>query len=154
MLDERLRAEKGIYPIWFYAWKYNKQDDLWAALLQSILNQAGKLEGERWPRKMLVKFRVWFSTVSLGAGTWEVASKLLLAALRIIIVVLILYAIYYITFGVGGKAIASFLSSLPILNSIPSGVQIAIVNAILIFLGAAGRRCGKAARPGSRRYSC
>ena len=143
LLDERLRAGKGIYPIWFYAWKYNKQDDLWAALLQSILNQAGKLEGESWPRKMLVKFRVWFSTFRLGAGTWEVASKLLFAVLRIIIVVLILFAIYYITFGVGGKAIASYLSSLPILNSIPSGVQIAIVNALLLFLGAAAVDVGK-----------
>src|SRR5437763_6780227 len=36
MIDHRLR-EKDIFAIWFNAWKYNKEDSLWSALLQTIL---------------------------------------------------------------------------------------------------------------------
>ena len=45
MLAKNLR-EKDIYPIWFNAWKYDQEDNLWAALLQTILDQA-RVSG-RW----------------------------------------------------------------------------------------------------------
>jgi hypothetical protein len=38
MLERALRAE-GIATVWFNAWQYGKEDELWAAFLQSILNR-------------------------------------------------------------------------------------------------------------------
>jgi tetratricopeptide (TPR) repeat protein len=143
LLDERLRVEKHIYPIWFDAWRYDKQDDLWVALLRLILTQAGQQKGEGWWRKRVVKFRVWWRNVSPGAGTWEVASKFLLGGLRLFLFAAILYVIFYITSGIGGKGVAAFLHALPILNTFPLGVQITIANAFLVFLAAAALDVGK-----------
>ncbi|HEV2580731.1 MAG TPA: P-loop NTPase fold protein, partial [Ktedonobacteraceae bacterium] len=143
MLDERLRNEKQIYPIWFYAWRYDKQDDLWAALLQSILNQAGKLKGQNLLRKWWIKFRIWFRYKSLGEGTWEVTRKFMLGGLRIFVILIILFVLFYITFGVGGPSIATFLQMIPFLKTVPSNVLILIVNAFLVFLGAATADVGK-----------
>lgn len=38
MLEDALKAE-GIATVWFNAWQYGKEDELWAAFLQSILNK-------------------------------------------------------------------------------------------------------------------
>lgn len=38
MIDELLRKQ-DIYPVWFNAWKYDQEDNLWSALIQTILDQ-------------------------------------------------------------------------------------------------------------------
>ncbi len=38
MIEGRLKTE-GILTIWFNAWQYSREDELWAAFLQSVLNQ-------------------------------------------------------------------------------------------------------------------
>ena len=38
MVDRELSDEYNISPIWFNAWKYDKEENLWSALLQCILN--------------------------------------------------------------------------------------------------------------------
>lgn len=38
MLEHDLR-EKGLVTVWFNAWQYSKEDQLWAAFLQSLLNR-------------------------------------------------------------------------------------------------------------------
>lgn len=73
MVDEALR-EKGINPIWFNAWKYDQEDNLWSALLQTILDQA-RISG-KWYRRVWVKLRIWWDSIDLRAGGWEVLRKL------------------------------------------------------------------------------
>lgn len=38
MIEKRVKSE-GIPTVWFDAWQYSKEDELWAAFLQSILNR-------------------------------------------------------------------------------------------------------------------
>lgn len=39
-LDKKKRLKnRPIYPIWFNAWKYSKEDNLWSALIQRILDE-------------------------------------------------------------------------------------------------------------------
>ena len=73
MIDEALRKE-GIHPVWFNAWKYDKEDNLWSALLQTILDQA-RVSG-RWYRRVWVKLRIWWDSIDIRAGLWEVSKKL------------------------------------------------------------------------------
>lgn len=40
MLRKDLQKE-GVATVWFEAWRYNQEDALWAAFLQSVLNQVG-----------------------------------------------------------------------------------------------------------------
>jgi predicted KAP-like P-loop ATPase len=83
---ERVAEElhkRNIYPIWFNAWKYEKEDNLWSALIQTILDQA-KVSGN-WRKRAWIKVKIWWDTISLRAGLWDLTRKILPILFRSII---------------------------------------------------------------------
>jgi hypothetical protein len=84
MLDAALKT-RGIRPVWFNAWKYDREDNLWAALIQTILNQA-PVYGP-WHRRLWIKLRIWLESLTFRAGTRILATSLLVLFLRASIVV-------------------------------------------------------------------
>jgi KAP family P-loop domain/NB-ARC domain len=72
MVDESLRRRK-IEPVWFNAWKYSHEEILWTALLQTVLDRT-RISGSAW-RRPAVACRLWFLTLDVRAGTWEVVRK-------------------------------------------------------------------------------
>jgi Cdc6-like AAA superfamily ATPase len=73
MVDKELRARK-IHPIWFNAWKYDQEENLWSALIQTILDQA--VVSGKWHRRVWVKAKLWARTLDLRAGLWGISKKL------------------------------------------------------------------------------
>lgn len=131
LLKERLETCHGIKTIWFDAWKYDKKDNLWAALIQTILNEAGKQGKQGKPfGRAWVKFRIWLFKIDLKAGSWEVTKKLLALLLRIVIILLCIIA------GIKsvdiGKALTRQTSSL---SFIPAGVSSVVIAAIVSAIG-------------------
>ena len=105
MIDESLR-EQDIYPVWFNAWKYEQEDNLWSALIQTILDQA-RVSG-KWYRRVWIKLKIWWDTFDLRSGSWEIAKWLLSVGLRIIIIGLGLLFI----FGWSSSDISNFLNQI------------------------------------------
>lgn len=103
MVDETLRNQ-DIYPIWFNAWKYDQEENLWAALIQTILDQA-RVSG-KWYRRIWVKLKIWRDTIDLRAGSWEIAKGLISAGLRIAVIGICLL----IVFGWSASEISAFLN--------------------------------------------
>lgn len=105
MVDESLQKQ-DIYPIWFNAWKYDQEDNLWAALIQTILDQA-RVSG-KWYRRIWVKLKIWRDTIDLRSGSWEMAKRLISAGLRIGVVGISLL----IVFGWSASEISAFLNQI------------------------------------------
>jgi KAP family P-loop domain len=128
MVAKHLREEKHIYPVWFDAWKYDKEDNLWSALLQSILNQVS--EHGNWYRRVWVKIRIWTYSISLSEGMWEITKKLLSLFFRLLVISISLY----IALGLGGKEFGAFFNNLLSHQSIiPTDVASNVVKAIIAF---------------------
>jgi tetratricopeptide (TPR) repeat protein len=85
MLDKRLR-EKSIAPVWFNAWKYTNEDNIWSALLQTVLTQT-PVAG-RWYKRAWLHFRVGLKEVNFRRGAWELTRKLAPLVIRIGLLVL------------------------------------------------------------------
>lgn len=83
MIENKLKHHQ-IHTIWFDAWKYDREENLWAALLQNILNQVGN-HGP-WYRRILLQLRLWRDEFKLRNGLWEVFRKLLGLAVRLVLV--------------------------------------------------------------------
>jgi energy-coupling factor transporter ATP-binding protein EcfA2 len=103
MIDEVLQTQ-DIYPIWFNAWKYDQEENLWSALIQTILDQA-RVSG-KWYRRIWVKLKIWKDSLDLRSGSWEIAKGLLSIGLRIIVVGLSLL----IVFGWSSSEVTAFLN--------------------------------------------
>lgn len=82
LVEKELR-NKNIKPIWFNAWKYNQEDNLWSALLQRILDQA-PLNYNFWGR-IVVRVRLFFSNWDLKSGGYEAFKKLVSLLARILL---------------------------------------------------------------------
>lgn len=89
-LDNHLKKGKDISPIWFNAWKYNKDENLWSALIQTIINQSGKQGG--YLSKLVIKYRLWRFRTDLGAGARETARVIVNLIVRAIIIFLCVIA--------------------------------------------------------------
>ncbi len=104
LLIKHLRRD-GIHPVWFdAAWKYKKNDNLWSALIQTILNQAGKQSNffrRHWVRLRLLRFYIDFK-----AGVSEVSKKTLAFVVRLAIIVACVIA------GIHSPQIADWLGHL------------------------------------------
>jgi Cdc6-like AAA superfamily ATPase len=105
MIDEELQKQ-DIYPIWFNAWKYDQEDNLWSALIQTILDQA-RVQG-KWYRRAWVKLKIWRDNIDLRAGTLAIAGQVLPPALRVLLVGLSLL----IVLGWGTSEIEAFLQQI------------------------------------------
>jgi hypothetical protein len=82
MVDEAL-VDRGVTPVWFNAWKYEHEENLWSALLQTILSKA-KVNGP-WSRRVLVRLRIFRDSLNLRSGSWHVAKLILIIVLRLVL---------------------------------------------------------------------
>lgn len=85
-LTQKELEKEGITPIWFNAWKYNQEENLWSALLQKILDDA-PLNYPFFVRPF-IKIRLNLNYVNFGAGALEVTTKTIIFVLRLVLVVL------------------------------------------------------------------
>jgi len=60
--------------IWFNAWKYAKEDELWAALLQQVLSQL-EVNAYGWAR-VRIKWQLWRRSIEWKSGVRDIARKL------------------------------------------------------------------------------
>lgn len=74
MLSDDLK-KNSIDPIWFDAWKYDREDNLWSALLQCILNHI-KINGN-WHERQLIRIKLWVKTLRLKRGSSEIIKNTL-----------------------------------------------------------------------------
>src|SRR5260370_562816 len=131
MVGENLE-EEGIHPIWFDAWKYDKEDNLWAALIQKILDEA-KVNG-RWYRRAWVKLRIWKDSIRFRDGLWEVLKKISPVVFKLLLIFLSLLIIL----GLGSKEIDTLLyrclteKSIQVLEAIKNFLD---VNGCVFLLG-------------------
>jgi Cdc6-like AAA superfamily ATPase len=103
MIDELL-GKQDIQPIWFNAWKYDQEANLWSALIQTILDQT-RVSG-KWYRRIWIKLKIWRDTLDLRSGSWEIAKGLFSVGLRVTIVGMGLLLI----FGWSSSEITAFLN--------------------------------------------
>jgi hypothetical protein len=82
MVDKILK-ENDVYPVWFNAWKYDQEDNLWSALIQTILDQT-RVSG-KWYRRIWVKLKIWLNNIDVSAGSIQVVKSLVLILLRILL---------------------------------------------------------------------
>lgn len=82
MVDKTLE-ENDVYPVWFNAWKYDQEDNLWSALIQTILDQT-RVSG-RWYRRIWVKLKIWRNNIDLSAGSFQIVKSLGFILLRILL---------------------------------------------------------------------
>lgn len=112
MIDESLR-EQQIHSVWFNAWKYDHEENLWSALIQTILDQA-QVSGS-WQRRIWVKLKIWQDSWNFRSGSWEFVKWALAFTLRLAIVCAGLILI----FGWPAADTAAFISSI-----LPPGLAI------------------------------
>jgi Cdc6-like AAA superfamily ATPase len=131
MVTEELHKSK-IYPIWFNAWKYEKEDNLWSALIQTILDQA-KVSGN-WRKRVWIKVRIWWDSISLRAGLLDLTRKVLPILFRIFIFILCVA----IVFGWSSQEIQTYLSrwadrfkDFPLLSYLLQSYSIKILSALI-----------------------
>ncbi|MEU7713284.1 P-loop NTPase fold protein, partial [Micromonospora chalcea] len=91
MVRQTLRERHGIEAVWFNAWKYAREEDLWSALMQTILDKAQV--DARWPRRLWLKIRIWWRSLSLSQGSWEVLRKVSVLLFRIALIALFLFLV-------------------------------------------------------------
>jgi hypothetical protein len=103
MVEEELRKQ-SISPIWFNAWKYSLEENLWSALIQTILNQT-KITGN-WYRRARVKFEIWRESLDPSSGFWEIGKGVLLLGFRILLMGVAFLSI----FGWTSSEITAFLN--------------------------------------------
>ena len=84
MIDSELR-KGGVRPVWFHAWKYEREENLWAALIQTIVGQ-GTIGGTLW-QKLRAKVRLAWRQVRLAAIAEELTGSMLNLVVRGLIIV-------------------------------------------------------------------
>jgi len=85
LIEKELRKEK-IKPIWFNAWKYNQEDNLWSALLQRILDQAPL--NHHFLVRPFIRIRLARQNWNLKAGGFELFKKTLSLLARILLLLI------------------------------------------------------------------
>lgn len=68
LVSERL-TEFGIHPVWFNAWKYDQEDNLWAALAQKLVASA-PVHGN-WRRRLKTKIKLYCDRCDINSGIKE-----------------------------------------------------------------------------------
>lgn len=114
MVEKSLKR-KDVYPIWFNAWKYDQEDNILSALIQTIFEQV-KINGG-FIRRQIVRIKLWRNEFNLKNGFWHITQKVIVLILRIITVVFALI----ITLGWANTDIDNWLkttaASLPYLKN-------------------------------------
>lgn len=113
MIDKEL-TKQGVRPIWFNAWKYVREENLWAALIERIITESKR--SVPWYRRPWARLRVWWKSIDFRAGAWEVFRKTFVLLFRVaLLAVLILMAVSLVP--VPSNPVANELAANPILGS-------------------------------------
>ncbi|MDX3660665.1 P-loop NTPase fold protein [Streptomyces sp. ID05-26A] len=116
-----------VRPIWFNAWKYARDDNLWAALIEKIVAEARR--SVPWYRAPDVRLRIWLRSIDFGAGFFELFRKLGAIAIKVVMLaVLILMAISLVP--VAGNPVTGWLVGNPLLDSPWNRVLVGVVAAL------------------------
>lgn len=83
--------------IWFNAWKYEKEENLWAALIQTVLSEI-KIKGSFFVR-IKNKISIWLIENNLRLGAGIIIRNSFLLMIRILIIGGFLYFLWSISFG-------------------------------------------------------
>ena len=86
MIEDKLKKEHEYPVIWFNAWKYDKEDELWAAFLQTILSHL-KLSGNL-PRRMLNRFVLWWHLIDWQGGFTGILFQLVPSMFKVLVVLI------------------------------------------------------------------
>jgi len=75
MLQEKLDKEKKIETVWFNAWKFEKEKDMWVALIQTLLNEIevkdeSKIEEAR---RIIKKLRYGINWIQMAGFVTSIA---------------------------------------------------------------------------------
>jgi hypothetical protein len=73
--DQQLKRPDEFQVIWFNAWRFAEEDELWAALLQEVLRQV-KVNAEGVDR-LRIKWQLWKRSIEWESGFKDVVLKLL-----------------------------------------------------------------------------
>lgn len=126
-LVEKALAEFRVRPIWFNAWKYARDDDLWAALIEKIVVEARR--SVPWYRASDVRLRIWLRSIDFGAGFFELFRKLAAIAIKVVMLaLLILMAISLVP--VAGNPVTGWLAGSTLLGSPWIRVLVGVVAAL------------------------
>ncbi|GAB2832713.1 P-loop NTPase fold protein [Lentzea nigeriaca] len=126
-LVEKALEPSGVRPIWFNAWKYARDDNLWAALIEKIVRDARR--SVRWYRVPDVRLRIWLRSIDFGAGLWELFRKLLAVGFKIaMLTVLILMAISLVP--VAGNPVTGWLADSSLLAEPWSRALVGVIAAL------------------------
>ncbi|WP_346859448.1 P-loop NTPase fold protein [uncultured Draconibacterium sp.] len=91
MIEEDLNSS-NVQTVWFNAWKYNKEKDLWASLVQTMIVQS-KLNASFFER-IFLKINLWIKGVSLSKGFNELIKQLIIIIVRIALLLGIFYLVF------------------------------------------------------------
>ncbi|MGW6933521.1 P-loop NTPase fold protein [Lentzea sp. NPDC054927] len=126
-LVEKALLPSGVRPIWFNAWKYARDDNLWAALIEKIVVEARR--SVPWYRVPDVRLRIWLRSIDFGSGFFELFRKLLAISFKVAtLTLLILMAISLVP--VAGNPVSGWLAGSPLLGSPWIRVLIGVVAAL------------------------
>ncbi|GGK76791.1 hypothetical protein GCM10012284_08440 [Mangrovihabitans endophyticus] len=107
---------RGLEPVWFNAWKYAREQDLWQALIQTILDRV-RVAGPP-PRRAWVKLRLWFRSVNVRAGLLDLSGKLFVLLFRVALIALFLFMAASVAVPSAGAALTGALDGLPALQEL------------------------------------
>ncbi|MFI6095789.1 P-loop NTPase fold protein [Lentzea sp. NPDC051213] len=126
LVETKLR-EEGVRPIWFNAWKYSRDDNLWAALIEKIVVDARR--SVPWYRVPDVRLRIWLRSIDLRAGFFELFRKLLAIAFKVaMLAALILVAVSLVP--VTGNPVTGWFANKPLLADPLVRVLVGVVAAL------------------------
>ena len=108
-------TERGVDPVWFNAWKYAREQDLWQALIQTILDRV-RVSGP-WPRRAWVKVRIWIRSLNIRSGLLDLSHRLFVLLLRLGLVALAVVLVVGI-FGPAANPAGGVLEHLPWLRQL------------------------------------
>ncbi|MFG1991110.1 P-loop NTPase fold protein [Actinoplanes sp. NPDC048988] len=111
-------TDRGIEPVWFNAWKYAREQDLWKALIQTVLDRV-RVTGP-WPRRVWVKSRIWFRSLDVRSGLLDLSRKLLVLLFRVGLIALGIYMAASVFGPSTNPAVSKALQGLPWLQDILS----------------------------------
>lgn len=87
MIETKVK-ERGIKTVWFSAWRYNREKELWVALLQSVLNQMS--EQSSCYQSLKVNIKVWLHRINRKAIVREILKTLALICISFVLAALLL----------------------------------------------------------------
>lgn len=83
-----IEGDPKIQPIWFNAWKYDKEDNLWAALIQSILEEI-RINGY-FLKRFWIRLQLWWRNLDFHSGAVSIFKQFLSPIIHIILVVVVI----------------------------------------------------------------